>query len=98
MLRAAKRGQGLSRCEDEARVAPWGSLRAPWARGGRQPEGPTRGTRQGDQGCGAIAYGAGRLLYQGIEGGLHAASFQGFVPRMLEQTTPHVWLIHDGAR
>jgi hypothetical protein len=54
MLRAAKRRHGLILCEDEARVAPWGSFSYPGARRGQQPEGTTRGKRQGYTVCGAI--------------------------------------------
>jgi transposase len=60
--RAAKRRRGLSRFEDEARFAQWGSLSYTWARRGPQPAVPTSGTRQGDKVLGAIAYCSGRLF------------------------------------
>ena len=60
IFRAAKRCQGLSWCDDEARFAPWGSWSATWARRGRQPEVPTSGKRKGDKVFGAMAYFSGR--------------------------------------
>jgi hypothetical protein len=98
IVRAAKRRQGLILCEDEASVAPWGSLSDPWARRGQQPEVPTSGKRKGSKVFGAIAYCSGRLFSQGIEGRFHAASDQAFFQTILAQTTPHLFLIHDGAR
>jgi hypothetical protein len=55
ILRAATRRRELILCEDEASLAPWGSLRSPWARRGRQPEVPTSGKRKGDTVFGAMA-------------------------------------------
>ena len=55
MVRAAKRRQGLLVFEDEASVAPWGSLSSTWARRGRQPEVPTSGKRKGYKVVGASA-------------------------------------------
>ena len=78
IVRAAKRRQGLFLFEDEASFAQWGSLSYTWARRGRQPEGPTRGTRKGDTVFGAIASGAGRLVSQGMEGRVNAASAPAF--------------------
>lgn len=96
--RAAQRGQGLILCEDEASFAQWGSLRAPWARRGHQPEVPTSGKRKGYQVFGAIEYFSGRLFSQGIEGRVHSASSQTFLQMILEHTPAHLLLIHDGAR
>ena len=98
MLRAAKRCKGLILCEDEASVAPWGSLSSPWARRGQQPEVPTSGTRKGDKVFGAIDSFSGRLFAQGIEGRFHSESYQGFFQMSLAQTTQHLFLIHGGAR
>ena len=60
IFRAAKRCTGLLVFAEEASVAQWGSVSYPWARRGRQPEVPTSGKRQGDKGCGAMAYVSGR--------------------------------------
>src|SRR5262249_40378804 len=35
---------------------------------------------------------------QGIEGRFNSESYQGFLQMLMEQTTPHLFLIHDGAR
>lgn len=98
IVRAAKRRQGLILFEDEASFAQWGSLSYTWARRGRQPEVPTSGKRKGYKVFGAIEYFSGRLCSQGIEGRFNSASYQGFVQMILEQTTEHLFLIHDGAR
>jgi transposase len=98
ILRAAKRCKGLILFEDEASFAPWGSWSSPWARRGQQPEVPTRGKRKGYKVFGAIAYCSGRLFAQGIEGRFHSESYQGFFQMILAQTTPHLFVIHDGAR
>jgi transposase len=98
IVRAAQRRQGLSLFEDEASFAQWGSLSYTWARRGRQPEVPTSGKRKGYKVFGAIEYFSGRLFSQGIEGRFNSESYQGFVQMLLEQTTEHLFLIHDGAR
>ena len=98
ILRAAQRRKGLMLFEDEASFAQWGSLSYTWARRGRQPEVPTSGKRKGYKVFGAIAYFSGRLFAQGIEGRFNSESYQGFVQMILEQTTEHLFLIHDGAR
>jgi transposase len=98
IIRAAKRGKGLSLCEAEASVAPWGSLRDTWSRRGHQPEVPTSGKRKGDKVFGAIAYCSGRLCFQGIEGRLNSDSSQAFWQMIMAHTTAHRFLIHDGAR
>src|SRR5215467_2836915 len=98
LVRAAKRRQGLILFEDEASFAQWGSLSYTWARRGRQPEVPTSGKRKGYKVFGAIEYFSGRLFSQGIEGRFNSESYQGFVQMILEQTTEHLFLIHDGAR
>jgi len=98
ILRAATRRKGLSLFEDEASFAPWGSLSYPWARRGRQPEGPTSGKRKGSKVFGAIDSFSGRLCSQGIEGRLNSDSSQAFLPMIMAHTTQHLCLIHDGAR
>jgi transposase len=98
MVRAAQRRQGLSLCEDEASFAQGGSLRSTSARRGRQPAVPTSGKRKGAKVFGAMAYVSGRLGSPGMEGRWHSESDQGFVQMLLEQTTAHRFLIHDGAR
>src|SRR5215471_7574374 len=98
ILRAAKRRRGWILFEDEASFAQWGSLSYTWARRGQQPEVPTSGKRTGYKVFGAIAYFSGHLFSQGIEGRLNAESYQAFLPMILAQTTPHLFLIHEGAR
>src|SRR5712671_178345 len=98
ILRAAQRQKGLILFEDEASFAQWGSLSYTWARRGQQPEVKTSGKRKGYKVFGAIEYFSGRLFYQGIEGRFNSESYQGFLQMILEQTTPPLFLIHDGAR
>src|SRR5215510_4162358 len=98
IVRAAKRCKGLILLEDAASFAPWGSLRYTWARRGHQPEVPTSGKRQGSKVLGAMAYVAGRLFSQGIEGRFNSESYQGFLQMIMAQTSEHLFLIHDGAR
>ena len=98
ILRAAKRCKGLILFEDEASFAQWGSLSYTWARRGRQPEVPTSGKRKGYKVFGAIEYFSGRLFYQGIEGRCNSESYQEFLRMIVEHTTQHLFLIHDGAR
>ena len=78
MFRAAKRRRGVILFAEEARCAPWGSLRSTWARRGQPPEVPTSGKRQGDNVLGAMAYCSGRRFSPGIEGRFHAESSQAF--------------------
>jgi transposase len=98
VLRAAKRCKGLILFEDEASFAQWGSLSYTWARRGQQPEVPTSGKRKGYKVFGAIEYFSGRLFYQGIEGRFNSDSYQTFLQKIMEQTSAHLFLIHDGAR
>jgi transposase len=98
ILRAAKRQGGLILFEDEASFAQWGSLSYTWARRGHQPEVPTSGKRKGYKVFGAIEYFSGRLFSQGIEGRFNSEHYQTFLQMILDQTTAHVFLIHDGAR
>ena len=98
IVRAAKRYQGLIRCEDEASFAPWGSLSYTWARRGHQPEVPTSGKRKGYKVFGAIEYFIGRLFSQCIEGRFNSENYPAFLQMIMAQTTEHLFLIHDGAR
>ena len=98
IFRAAKRCRGLILFEDEASFAQWGSLSYTWARRGHQPEVPTSGKRKGYKVFGAIEYFSGRLFSQGIEGRFNSETYQAFLQRIMEQTTEHLFLIHDGAR
>ena len=98
LVRAAKRGTGVSRFADEASLAQGGSVRYPWARRGHQPEVPPSGQRKGDKVFGAIEYFSGRVCSQGIAGRFNSDSSQAFVPMSMAQT-PEPWcLLHDGAR
>ena len=98
IFRAAKRRQGLILFEDEASFAQWGSLSYTWARRGQQPEVPTSGKRKGYKVFGAIEYFSGRLFYQGIAGRFNSDNYQVFLQMILDCTTEHLFLIHDGAR
>src|SRR3989440_1702030 len=98
IVRAAKRCKGLILFEDEANFAQWGSLSYTWARRGQQPEVPTSGKRKGYKVFGAIEYFSGRLFYQGIEGRFNSENYQTFLQMILDHTTEHLFLIHDGAR
>ena len=98
ILRAAKRGKGLILFEAEASFAQWGALSYTWARRGQHPEVPTSGKRKGYKVFGAIAYFSGRLFYQGIEGRFNSESYQVFLQMIMDQTSKHLFLIHDGAR
>src|SRR5215831_12415649 len=98
ILRAAMRRGGLILFEDEASFAQWGSLSYTWARRGHQPEVPTSGKRKGYKAFGAIEYFSGRLVSQSIEGRFNSETYQAFLHRIMEQTTEHLFLIHDGAR
>src|SRR5262245_26920976 len=73
-------------------------VRYEWARHGQQPEVKTSGKRKGYKVFGAIEYFSGCLFYQGIEGRFNSESYQGFLQRIMEQTTQPLFLIHDEAR
>src|SRR5215475_7648320 len=96
--RAAQRRQGLLLLEEEARLAPWGSFRSPWARRGQPPEGKTSGQRTGYQGFGAMEYVSGRLCSQGLAGRLASDSSHAFVRTLLAHPTAHLCLLPEGAR
>jgi len=98
IVQAAKRCKGLILFEDEASFAQWGSLSYTWTRRGHQPEVPTSGKRKGYKVFGAIEYFSGRLFYQGIDGRFNSEQYQAFLQSIMDQTTVHLFLIHDGAR
>ena len=93
----ASRG-GLLLCEEEARLAPWGSLSSTGSRRGPQPAVPTRGQRQGDKGFGALASFAGRFFSPGLAGRFTAEHYHAFFQRIMTPTTPPRFLSHAGAR
>jgi DDE superfamily endonuclease len=83
---------------DEASFPPWGTLSYTWARRGHQPMVKTSGKRKGDKVFGVIEYFTGRFWYQGQEGRLNSEAYITFLTRVMEQTTPPIMLIQDGAR
>ena len=58
----------------------------------------TSGTRTGDKVFGVIESFTGRFWYQGQEGRLNSEAYITFLTRVMEQTTPPIMLIQDGAR
>jgi transposase len=98
ICRAAQRWGGLIRFAAEASLAPWGALSSTGARRGQPPEVPTRGQRQGDKVCGAMADVSGRRCAQGLEGRCHAEPYQACLRRILAPTPAHLFVSHDGAR
>jgi transposase len=97
MLRLANAQQALLLFGDEASFPQWGTLTYTWARRGQQPQIKTSGKRQGYTVFGLIDDFTGCLLYQGQEGRLNSAAYLAFLRRVLEQTTPPIILIQDGA-
>ena len=89
-------GRHMERCARS--LAPWGSWRSPWARRGRQPEGPTRGNRTGSTGVGALAACSGGRFSQGLEGRWHAARAHAVFQRRRAPTPPPLFVRHAGAR
>ena len=57
----------------------------------------TSGKRQGDKVFGVIESCTGRFWSQGLEGRLNSEADMAFLTRVLEQTTPPIMLIQDGA-
>jgi transposase len=98
LVRAAQRRGGLILFEDAASLAQWGSLSDTGSRRGHQPEVPTSGKRKGYKVFGAMEYVSGRLCYQGLAGRLNSEHDQAFLQLLMAQTTPHLCLLHDGAR
>jgi hypothetical protein len=98
ILRAAQRRKGLLLFEEAARCAQGGAFSDTWARRGQQPEGKTRGKRQGDKVFGALEYFSGRVVYQGLAGRLAADSDDACLRTILAPTTAPLCLIQDGAR
>ena len=98
VLRRACQRQARLLFGDEARLAPWGSLRYPWARKGHQPEVLTSGIRKADQVFGLIDSFAGRFFSKAHTGRFNSASYAAFLLDILAQTTKHIFVMHDGAR
>lgn len=85
--------------QDEVSFALWGSLGYTWAPVGEQPVVKTTGKRKGYKVFGAIDFFSGRFFYQGLEHGrFNSERYQAFLRQVLDQTTAHLILIHDGAR
>jgi hypothetical protein len=68
VLRKARQRKALLLWGEEASLAQWGSLRYPWALKGHHPAVPTSGIRKANQGCGRLAYCAGRFCYKAQTG------------------------------
>jgi transposase len=98
ILRRAKARHALLLFGDEASFPPWGTLTDTWARRGQQPKVKTSGKRTGYKVFGLIADFTGRLLYQGQEGRLNAATYLALLKRVLEHTRRPIILMQDGAR
>jgi transposase len=98
ILRLAKEGKAVLLFGDEASFPQWGTLTYTWARRGQQPQVKTAGKRKGDKVFGVIESFTGRLLYDGQAGRLNSAAYMTFLTRVLEQTTPPIVLIQDGAK
>ena len=98
ILQLAKAQQALLLFGDEASFPQWGTLTYTWARRGQQPNIKTSGKRKGYKVFGLIDYFTGCLFYQGQEGRLNSAAYTAFLRRVLEQTTPPIVLIQDGAQ
>jgi len=84
--------------EDEVSFPQWGSLTYTWARKGKQPTIKTCGKRKGYKVFGMIEYFTGRFLYQCIEERFSSKTYQTFLQQVLQQTTEHLILVHDGAK
>jgi hypothetical protein len=97
-VRLAKERRALLLFGEAARVPQWGTLPSTWARRGPQPKGKTSGKRQGDTVFGLMESCTGRFLYQGPDGRLHSTAYIALLRRVLEQTTPPIRLIQEGAR
>jgi transposase len=98
ILRLAKERKALLLFGDEASFPPWGTLTYTWARRGQQPKVKTSGKRKGSKVFGLIDYFTGCFFYHGQEGRLNSTTYMAFLTRVLEQTTPHIILIQDGAK
>ena len=98
ILTLAKAQHALLLFGDEASFPQWGTLSYTWARRGHQPMVKTSGKRKGYKVFGVIEYFTGRFWYQGQEGRLNSEAYITFLTRVMEQTTPPIMLIQDGAR
>jgi transposase len=98
MLRPARQRTARLLFGEEARFAPWGSLRSPWAPRGHQPAVLTSGKRKAYKVFGFIDYFSGRLFFQGHPGRFHSESYAAFWLAGLAQTTQQVFGMQAGAR
>jgi transposase len=98
LVELARRTGALLLFGDEASFAQWGSLGYTWAVRGQQPLVKTGGKRKGYKVFGLIEYFTGRLFWHGHEGRFNAESYCAFLEEVLEQTTPAIILVQDGAR
>jgi transposase len=98
MLRLATEPKALLLVGDAAAFPQWGTRSYTWARRGPQPLVKTSGKRKGYHGFGLIDDCTGRFLDQGQEGRLNSEAYSAFLTRVLDQVTPPIMLLHDGAR
>ena len=98
VLRRARQRKALLLFGDEASFAQWGSLSYTWARRGHQPEVPTSGIRKAYKVFGLIDSFSGRFFFKAHTGRFNSESSTAFLLDILAQTTPHLFVIQDGAR
>ena len=97
MLPRAQANRAWRWCGDAASFPPWGTPRRPLGTARPPTGGPDVGTCQGATVCGGLDDCPGRCFSQGHEGRLHSASDRALLPRVGEQTTPHLLRMHEGA-
>jgi hypothetical protein len=97
MLRRAPARQALRLCGDEASCPQGGTLTDTWARRGQPPQVKTSGNRKGYTVFGWMESCTGRFFDPGQEGRLNAPAYLAFRTRVVEQTTPPMMLLQDGA-
>src|ERR671932_2771691 len=98
IVRQARQRKALFLFGDEASFAQWGSLSYTWALRGQQPEVLTSGKRKAYKVFGLIDYFSGRFFFTGHSGRFNSESYAAFLLDVLAQTTPHIFVIQDGAR
>ena len=98
ILKLAEQHEAMILFEDEASFAQWGSLGYTWAPVGEQPEVKTTGIRKGYKIFGAIEYFSGVFYYQGIRERFNSESYVLFLRHLINKTSKHIILIHDGAK
>jgi len=86
------------RLGEEASFAPWGALSYPWAPQGHPPAVPTSGRRQAYKVFGLLDSFSGHCFSKAHTGRFHSDSSAAFFLDVLTHTTPHLCVIHDGAR